>query len=1477
MSDVDVIGTYIEPEGDDPSPDVSSINFVDGTTGPDVPLLGTEGLDLILARSGDDLLVGYGGIDILLGSDDVDTIDYSYLNGTGSGIFIDLRSGIAISMGGDIDLLSSIENAIGTVNNDVLLGNGLNNIFFGNGGSDIIDGRGGNKDVAQFTGKAEDYDIVTNGDGSVSITNATGTTTLYNIELVQFGEGSEVGDIELFSVTEGALVAHNDEIAITETTDDDDFVPGATNFNVLGNDDEIGSTSGQVITSLALKGAGGAETQVDTSVDTNGFLQVHGEYGTLVLNVETGEASYIFNDEADRLADGEIGTDTFIYQVVGGDKAEFTVTVTGSNDTPTIGNDISLNFLPIFELPGTEDSSFNHVRSGVFEINDPDTVVNPDNFEIQISGPSVSLASEAGDILEIPGNVYASLTAIDTNILWWSFDWSDEQGRVNYSYQVQDKALDFLAEGDVLTVNYTLRVQDVNDSNSYVDRPVTVTIIGTNDQPEILVDESVLDFQVDELLDADPQAISFLTGSLVVDDPDLGDTLYISVDGTGTPSYSEGALPSGVDISDLLSMGNFNFTSGTELGNVFSVPKGESQNVEFTYAYNGSANLDWLAAGEELTLTFDVKVSDRNWFPEGTDTTQITITITGTNDAPVLSAGNVTGSIIEGDPATLSDSGSIDFTDLDLSDTPTASFAVKSVAGLDGVNLTAGQIAHFASGFGITEDAGNTNDGTVNWSYSIAEQYLDFLAEGEQVEAVFTVVVDDGNGGVVEQDVTVTITGTNDAPTIGTDISFNFLPIIELPGTEGSSFNHVRAGVFEINDPDTVVNPANFEVQISQPTFSLASGAGEVIDIPDAIYASLTAIDTNILWWSFDWSDEQGRVNYSYQVQDKAIDFLAEGDVLTVNYTLRVQDVNDANSFVDRPVTVTIIGTNDQPEIQVSESNLDWTVLEDEDAANQAIGTFEGNIVVVDPDLGDTLFVQVADGTASYSGGSLPATVDLSSLLDGANFDFGSSNPQDNVFDVPNTGHDVTFTYSYGETADLDWLGAGETLTLTYEVTVSDDRSLPPGSDTTQITITITGSNDGPMFSSGDFDGAVTEENSPATLMDTGIVSFADLDLSDTPVVTAEYCAVEPVGGGFTLTPAQKSAFENALTVQQGVGNTNTGTATWTFAIAATALDFLAEGEQVEAKYLLTVTDDSGAVDTREVVILVTGTNDQPTLSIDPGGDYSVTEAGVGEAGDVAASGSVTGEDIDVRDVLTYSASDLVGALGTFSIDEDTGEWTYEIDQASPSVQALNVGDVVEELYTITVSDNHGGSATVDVTITINGTNDAPTVSDYTGSFTVVHSNSDPAESSFNLFDLLGANDVDDGETETLQINDIAGTLSLSIAGHEVTLDIADLEAAGLLDIGTGDGSFTFTRNLERIMAQVMDQGETAELSGSMTVRDVNGAVSDTAEFDIELSVDPDETNTFGGDDWTTSPGAGDMPDMLVPTFDTNGDGPTLI
>ena len=74
------------------------------------------------------------------------------------------------------------------------------------------------------------------------------------------------------------------------------------------------------------------------------------------------------------------------------------------------------------------------------------------------------------------------------------------------------------------------------------------------------------------------------------------------------------------------------------------------------------------------------------------------------------------------------------------------------------------------------------------WSYSVDDSAVDYLADGQQVTETFTVTVNDQNGGTVDQTVSVTITGTNDAPTVSaaTDITGAVTELADLDANEGT-------------------------------------------------------------------------------------------------------------------------------------------------------------------------------------------------------------------------------------------------------------------------------------------------------------------------------------------------------------------------------------------------------------------------------------------------------------------------------------------------------------------------------------------------------------------------------------------------------------------------------------------------------------------------------------------------------------------
>src|SRR5438270_11473881 len=67
---------------------------------------------------------------------------------------------------------------------------------------------------------------------------------------------------------------------------------------------------------------------------------------------------------------------------------------------------------------------------------------------------------------------------------------------------------------------------------------------------------------------------------------------------------------------------------------------------------------------------------------------------------------------------------------------------------------------------GAASDSPTTHPFPTRRSSDLADNATDYLAEGQTATEKFTVTVSDGHGGTVDQLVTITIHGTNEAPTI---------------------------------------------------------------------------------------------------------------------------------------------------------------------------------------------------------------------------------------------------------------------------------------------------------------------------------------------------------------------------------------------------------------------------------------------------------------------------------------------------------------------------------------------------------------------------------------------------------------------------------------------------------------------------------------------------------------------------------------
>ena len=195
------------------------------------------------------------------------------------------------------------------------------------------------------------------------------------------------------------------------------------------------------------------------------------------------------------------------------------------------------------------------------------------------------------------------------------------------------------------------------------------------------------------------------------------------------------------------------------------------------------------------------------------------------------------------------------------------------------------------------------------------------------------------------------------------------------------------------------------------------------------------------------------------------------------------------------------------------------------------------------------------------------------------------------------------------------------------------------------------------------------------------------------------------------------------------------------------------------------------------------------------------------------------------------TVSTLSGTYGTLSIDSN-GQWTYGLNNISPEVQALGAGDVVFDTFTVLADDGNGGVTEQTITITVNGTNDAPVLTldgdtATTAEDTTVH--------------LFGGAMVDvdaaAGELFTLRVTVQHGTV-MPFGGFPDDVIPIDFNGA--------DGSFEFQGTLDviqRLIADGVEYTPSSDYNGAdtmtVTVTDGSGAPVSEVSEEVKITVDP--------------------------------------
>ncbi|PMZ69425.1 beta strand repeat-containing protein, partial [Pseudomonas sp. FW305-70] len=707
----------------------------------------------------------------------------------------------------------------------------------------------------------------------------------------------------------------------------------------------------------------------------------------------------------------------------------------------------------------------------------------------------------------------------------------------------------------------------------------------------------------------------------------------------------------------------------------------------FTPAFK--AQLQALAAGEVLTDSFTYAMRLGN----GTlSWATATVQFSGMNDGVTVNLETQAGMVTEDADTTasatdsLTASGTIVFNDVDLSDTHMATFAPA-----------AGNATHLGT-FVLSpvSEAANAANGSVQWTYNLSNGAAQYLAQGQTVTETYLVTISDGHGSTVTQNVTITITGTNDAPTV---------TAAEIEGgavTEDGTT--VASGSFAFGDVD-LADDAHVAT-VSAPAGALGTLVATVNDESTG--------------------DAAGSVGWTYTLNNSAAQYLAEGQTKTEVFTVTLTD--DFGATVTKDVTITLTGSNDAPVLSFATGNDAGAVQEDIKLS------VSGQFSSADID---------HDATATWSiNGSPTGTYGSIAVDNSGQWTYTLANGTDGVASAVQSlkageSHNEVFSVQVS-----DGLGGVDTQLVTITVTGSNDAAVLSSASvtlsetnaplTTGGSLTISDIDSPQSFqvqsntagSYGQFsigtggawtyvaDSAHNEFAAGTTYTDTFAVSSADgtltsvtvniLGTNDAAVLSADIAHLTETNAAVDISTAGTLTISDVDSAATFVAQTNTAGSYGQFSIGTGgAWTYVADSAHNEFAAGTTYTDTfavSSADGTlTSVTVNILGTNDAAVLSADIA-NLTETNAAV----DISTAGTLTISDVD--SATTFVAqTNTAGSYGQFSIGTG-GAWTYV---ASSAHNEFAAGTTYTDTFAVSSAD---GTLT-SVTVNILGTNDAAVLS----------------------------------------------------------------------------------------------------------------------------------------------------------------------
>jgi len=340
--------------------------------------------------------------------------------------------------------------------------------------------------------------------------------------------------------------------------------------------------------------------------------------------------------------------------------------------------------------------------------------------------------------------------------------------------------------------------------------------------------------------------------------------------GTTTDGGLTGSLVGGdVDVETLtygISGGTFAGGVSTKVGSYGTLTVNNSTGA-YSYAKNAGA-IEALDATEQATDTFDFSVSDG----DGAVVTRgYTVTVSGADDAPTLGPV-VVGTIAEvGQAGTTTDgglTGSLVGGDVDV-ETLTYGISGGTVAG--GVSTKVGVYGT------LTVDSS-----TRAYSYAKNAGAIEALDATEQGTDTFDFSVSDGDGAVVTRGYTVTVSGADDAPTLGPVVVGTIAEVGQSETTtDGGLTGSLVGGDVDVETLTYGISGGTVSGGVSTKvgvygTLSVNSSTGAYSYAKNA--GSIEALDAT----------EQGTDTFDFSVSD------GDGAAVTRGYTVTVSGADDA-------------------------------------------------------------------------------------------------------------------------------------------------------------------------------------------------------------------------------------------------------------------------------------------------------------------------------------------------------------------------------------------------------------------------------------------------------------------------------------------------------------------------------------------------------------------------------------------------------